>query len=554
MAHAETLDIANDRAEKKKIAILLATYNGERYLAEQIESIRAQSYTNWHVYMHDDGSSDGTLEILRAYAAEEPERFTYVDDGCRARSARDFSDAGEVKVIMEVPTEAATYATANTKMNAATEEKDITNAAIISRGAKGNFFYLLERVEADYYMFCDQDDVWLPDKIAVTWAKMQEIARLYPAADPFFDAGSVKRGTDGEKAHLNPAGAEETCAGSVKRGTEAEKADLYPADDEKSCEGSEKRGTEDEKAHLDPASAEKMSEGGVKRGTEGEKTNLYPAAVFTELRVVDEQKNTICDTMSAYQGLDCSKTSFHRLMIQNVVTGCTMMINRVLRDEMLGRRVQSGSGGIEPPVSEVHKNEASASETIPSEMTKSEKSTSEATINEDSARENPTSEAFSTLPPDIDKIIMHDWWGAMIAAAFGRIAFVPEPTILYRQHGTNSVGAKAATSMGYLAKRMAKADEVRESLRLTREQAGEFARCFAQAQAYMDSNCSGADHALDTKGIRDTKGVNSETCISLALNYAGLGSKNKFVRLGFYIRHDAWKTNLSRNVGLIIFG
>lgn len=426
MAHAETLDIANDRAEKKKIAILLATYNGERYLAEQIESIRAQSCTNWHVYMHDDGSSDGTLEILRAYATKEPEHFTYVEDGCRARSARDFSDAAEAKEIAGVPTKAETYATADTTMgvgtNAATGAKNIMNAAIKSRGAKGNFFYLLEQVEADYYMFCDQDDVWLPDKIAVTWAKMQEIDRL------------------------------------------------------------------------------------------------YPAAVFTELRVVDEQKNTICDTMSAYQGLDCSKISFHRLMIQNVVTGCTMMINRVLRDEMLGRRVQSASGGIEPPVSAVPKNGASASRTTP--------------------REKLTSEASAGFIPDYDKIIMHDWWGAMIAAAFGRIAFVPEPTILYRQHGANSVGAKAATSMGYLAKRMAKADEVRESLRLTREQAGEFARCFAQAQAYEDLTCSKLD----------------EGCISLAFNYASLGSKNKLSRLGFYIRHDAWKTNLSRNVGLIIFG
>lgn len=436
MAHAETPDIANDRAEKKKIAILLATYNGERYLAEQIESIRAQSCTNWHVYMHDDGSSDGTLEILRAYATKEPERFTYVEDGCRARSAQDFSDAAEAKAIAGV--------------------KNIMNAAIKSRGAKGNFFYLLEQVEADYYMFCDQDDVWLPDKIAVTWAKMQEIDRLYPTSTA------------------------------------------------KSCEE------------------------GEKRGTEGEKANLYPAAVFTELRVVDEQKNTICDTMSAYQGLDCSKISFHRLMIQNVVTGCTMMINRVLRDEMLGRRVQSTSGGIAPPVSAVPKNGASASRTTPSETTSSRTT----------PRERLTSEASAGFIPDYDKIIMHDWWGAMIAAAFGWIAFVPEPTILYRQHGANSVGAKAATSMGYLAKRMAKADEVRESLRLTREQAGEFARCFAQAQAYEDLKCSKLD----------------EGCISLAFNYASLGSKNKLSRLGFYIRHDAWKTNLSRNVGLIIFG
>ena len=54
--------------EKTTTAILLATYNGARYLREQIESIYAQTYQDWTLYVHDDGSTDGTQEILAEYA------------------------------------------------------------------------------------------------------------------------------------------------------------------------------------------------------------------------------------------------------------------------------------------------------------------------------------------------------------------------------------------------------------------------------------------------------------------------------------------------------
>ena len=48
----------------KKVAILMSTYNGERYLAEQIQSIIDQSYPNWTLYIRDDGSTDRTQEII----------------------------------------------------------------------------------------------------------------------------------------------------------------------------------------------------------------------------------------------------------------------------------------------------------------------------------------------------------------------------------------------------------------------------------------------------------------------------------------------------------
>jgi rhamnosyltransferase len=49
------------------IAILMATYNGEKYLGEQIDSLLAQTYKDWHLYIHDDGSTDNTNAILREY-------------------------------------------------------------------------------------------------------------------------------------------------------------------------------------------------------------------------------------------------------------------------------------------------------------------------------------------------------------------------------------------------------------------------------------------------------------------------------------------------------
>ena len=60
----------NDRVE-----ILLATYNGERFLAEQLDSIIAQTHQNWRIWARDDGSTDGTLALLKAYKAQLAEKL-----------------------------------------------------------------------------------------------------------------------------------------------------------------------------------------------------------------------------------------------------------------------------------------------------------------------------------------------------------------------------------------------------------------------------------------------------------------------------------------------
>lgn len=120
----------NNRKDER-IAILMATYNGKKFLSEQIDSILSQSNKQWHLYIHDDGSTDGTVELLKDYTDKYPECITVMD----------YSSQG---------------------------------------GAMQNFMSLLEKVKADYYMFSDQDDVWLPHKIEREYEKIKELESNNP--------------------------------------------------------------------------------------------------------------------------------------------------------------------------------------------------------------------------------------------------------------------------------------------------------------------------------------------------------------------------------------
>lgn len=113
------------------IAILLATYNSEKYLEIQLNSILAQTNKNWKLYVRDDGSTDKTLDILKKYTILF-DNIVVLDD--------------EIK----------------------------------HRGARDSFLYLLDKVDANYYMFCDHDDYWLPNKIDVSVKHMQEKEKAYP--------------------------------------------------------------------------------------------------------------------------------------------------------------------------------------------------------------------------------------------------------------------------------------------------------------------------------------------------------------------------------------
>ena len=110
---------------KYNIAILMATYNGGEYLREQINSIINQTIDDWTLYIHDDGSSDNTNQILEYYCSKYDNIVT-----------------------LKYPSQ---------------------------KGAKNNFFSLVRLVEADYYLFCDQDDVWKQNKIELEIEEMKSM-------------------------------------------------------------------------------------------------------------------------------------------------------------------------------------------------------------------------------------------------------------------------------------------------------------------------------------------------------------------------------------------
>jgi len=109
------------------VDILLATYNGEAFLAEQIESVLAQGFADWRLLVRDDGSTDESTTIVRRYVSRYPNRILLIED----------QDTG--------------------------------------LGAAGNFARLMENSRAPYAMLCDQDDVWLPHKIERMLSAIREL-------------------------------------------------------------------------------------------------------------------------------------------------------------------------------------------------------------------------------------------------------------------------------------------------------------------------------------------------------------------------------------------
>lgn len=121
------------------VAILMGTKNGERFLAEQLDSLEAQTHENWVLHVSDDGSTDKTLSILEDYQA-----------------------------------------------------KWSPGKMIIRAGPQQGFCINFLRmacdpdIRADFYAFCDQDDVWLPDKITVA---IQNILENQEQALPYLYCG-----------------------------------------------------------------------------------------------------------------------------------------------------------------------------------------------------------------------------------------------------------------------------------------------------------------------------------------------------------------------------
>lgn len=112
-----------------KVKVLLSAYNGVRYIEEQIESILGQSYKDIELIVRDDGSTDGTIDILKSYA-----------------------EKGQIQLELG---------------------KNV--------GFVASFFWLIEHAgEGDYFFFSDQDDVWFPDKIEMALEKLENVDASKP--------------------------------------------------------------------------------------------------------------------------------------------------------------------------------------------------------------------------------------------------------------------------------------------------------------------------------------------------------------------------------------
>lgn len=109
-----------ERLHSDTLAILMSTYNGGAYLREQLDSILAQSFAEWKLFIRDDGSSDNTLSLIEEYHGKDRRIMLLTD-----------------------------------------LEK--------GRGAAQSYLWMLGYVDAPFYMFCDQDDIWLRDKVKVAF-------------------------------------------------------------------------------------------------------------------------------------------------------------------------------------------------------------------------------------------------------------------------------------------------------------------------------------------------------------------------------------------------
>ncbi len=139
--------------KQPKVNILLATYNGEKFIKKQLQSISEQSYENISVYIRDDGSSDNTLYIIK-----------------------DFIDNNKTKKTFKI----------------------IENNGINLK-CPASFYEITKNCEtADYYSWCDQDDLWYPDKIKCAIEKLEQenseqVLVYYSACDYQDEFGNVIR-------------------------------------------------------------------------------------------------------------------------------------------------------------------------------------------------------------------------------------------------------------------------------------------------------------------------------------------------------------------------
>lgn len=118
------------------IDILLTTYNGEKYIAEQLDSLINQDYRQWRLIVRDDGSADSTVSILECYRARYPDNVVIISD-----------DEGNVGIVQ-------------------------------------SFSFLMVESSAEYVAFCDQDDIWQPEKLSKQLSVIEHAEKKYGINTP----------------------------------------------------------------------------------------------------------------------------------------------------------------------------------------------------------------------------------------------------------------------------------------------------------------------------------------------------------------------------------
>lgn len=229
------------------VEILMATYNGARYVEEQINSIQNQDYTDWNLTVSDDCSTDETRDIVKRLAQRDS-RIHLLDERIRFGSA------------------------------------------------PANFSHLLSISTGRYVMLADQDDVWHVNKLSLFVEKMRRFEHMH--------------GED------------------------------------------------------------------------------VPLMAFSDVRVVDAELRVLFSSFFAATARDPRRTDLNQMLVQNVVTGCAMAMNRSLVALMLDRHETGGEG-----------------------------------------------------------VRMHDWFYALVAAAVGKVLYIDAATVDYRQHGSNVMGVGRFSSL-----------------------------------------------------------------------------------------------------------
>lgn len=130
------------------IDILLATYNGGKYLGEQLDSLTRQTNRDWRLLVRDDGSTDDTMRIIEHYRAQH----------------------GAEKVVVLPPSVQAPH--------------DRNPKLCVVRNFSALMEYSKAGGKADYIMFCDQDDRWDPTKIDISLRAMHELEQAHGRDTP----------------------------------------------------------------------------------------------------------------------------------------------------------------------------------------------------------------------------------------------------------------------------------------------------------------------------------------------------------------------------------